>query len=114
MKKLALILALSVPTLSFASTNALQCGAFRLDLIPNSLFKINGETVTSQKIKILGEEENGMKIDMGLMPARDGNNYGFQFIHPPGSKSRWLNVQLLQNSMDAPRVIGTYDCKKVD
>lgn len=38
---------------------------------------------------------------MGLMPARDGNNYGFEFVKR-GGKS-FLNVQLLQNSMDAPR-----------
>nr|DAI70382.1 MAG TPA: hypothetical protein [Bacteriophage sp.] len=50
---------------------------------------------------------------MGLMPARDGNNYGFQYIHPDGSTKRWLNVQLLQNSMDAPRIIGSFPCKKV-
>lgn len=72
---------------------------------------INGERVTSQKITNLGSD--GIKIDMGLMPANDGNNYGFQYIHRPGSESRFLNVQLLQNSMDAPKVIGSFPCKKV-
>lgn len=72
---------------------------------------INGERVTSQKITYLGED--GIKVDMGLMPAKDGNNYGFQYIHHPGSKSRFLNVQLLQNSMDAPKLIGSFPCKKV-
>ncbi len=42
---------------------------------------INGETVTLQKIKFLGKmvitkHENGH----GLMPSRDGNNYGFEFV----------------------------------
>lgn len=51
---------------------------------------------------------------MGLMPARDGNNYGFEYVHPDGSNSRFLNVQLLQASMDAPRVIGSFPCVKVE
>ncbi|MBS0877998.1 MULTISPECIES: hypothetical protein [unclassified Tatumella] len=97
----------------FASSNMLQCGPYLLDLIPDSLFQINGQTVTSQKIKVLGDEGNGMRIDMGLMPARDGNNYGFDYIHHPGSDKRFLNVQLLQNGMDAPKVIGSFPCRKV-
>ncbi|MCC8421481.1 hypothetical protein J8V12_11120 [Photorhabdus thracensis] len=94
-----------------ASTVSMQCGNFKLDLIPDSMFQINGETVTSQKVKMLGE--NGMKVDMGLMPARNGNMYGFQYVHPNGSSKRWLNVQLLQNAMDAPKIIGSFPCKKV-
>lgn len=89
----------------------LKCAGFRLELIPDSMFRINGEYVTSQKITDLGKA--GLKVDMGLMPARDGNNYGFQYIHPDGSDKRWLNVQLLQNSMDAPRIIGSFTCKKI-
>lgn len=103
-----------LPGLSFSANNGgvtLQCAGYKLELIPNSMFRINGEYVTSQKIKDLGED--GMKADMGLMPSRDGNNYGFQYIHRPGSESRFLNVQLLQASMDAPRVIGSFPCKKV-
>ncbi|KLE51622.1 hypothetical protein YA12_04960 [Klebsiella aerogenes] len=73
---------------------------------------VNGERVTSQKITNLGTD--GIKIEMGLMPAKDGNNYGFEYIHRPGSDKRFLNVQLLQNSMDAPKIIGSYPCKKVD
>lgn len=73
---------------------------------------INGERVTSQKITNLGAD--GIKIDMGLMPAKDGNNYGFEYIHRLGSEKRFLNVQLLQNSMDAPKIIGSFPCKKVN
>ncbi len=72
---------------------------------------INGERATSQKITNLGVD--GIKIDMGLMPAKDGNNYGFEYIRRPGTETRFLNVQLLQNSMDAPRIIGSFPCKKV-
>ena len=47
------------------------------------------------------------------MPAKDGNNYGFEYIHRPGTETRFLNVQLLQNNMDAPKIIGSFPCKKV-
>ncbi|EEN6473424.1 hypothetical protein G5W47_005180 [Salmonella enterica subsp. enterica] len=96
-----------------ANTITMQCGNFRMDAIPDSLFKINGETVTSQKVKMLGKDGTGMQIKMGLMPAKDGNNYGFEYIHRPGTETRFLNVQLLQNSMDAPKIIGSFPCKKV-
>lgn len=104
-----------LPGLSFASSNGgitLQCAGYKLELIPDSMFRINGEYVTSQKIQTLGDG-NGMKADMALMPARDGNNYGFQYIRRPGTETRFLNVQLLQASMDAPKIIGSFPCKKV-
>ncbi len=88
-----------------------HCGPYTFVAREGEVSIINGERVTSQKIKFLGED--GIKIDMGLMPARDGNNYGFQYIHRPGSESRFLNVQLLQNSMDAPKLIGSFPCRKI-
>ncbi len=102
------VLLLIVSSSSFA---AIQCGQFRLT--GDGMTKINGETVTSQKITYLGADgdDTQMKMDMGLMPASDGNNYGFQFIKRNGKA--FLNVQLLQNSMDAPKVIGSFPCKKV-
>ncbi len=72
---------------------------------------INGERVTSQKITNLGAD--GIKIDMGLMPAKDGNNYGFEYVRYPGTEKRFLNVQLLQASIDAPKMIGSFPCVKV-
>lgn len=77
------------------------------------LVRINGELVTSQKVKYLGAQGDESKAvwNMGLMPARDGNNYGFEFVKRNGKS--FLNVQLLQNSMDAPRIIGSFPCKKV-
>ncbi|MCG0458558.1 hypothetical protein L6R44_21070 [Enterobacter cloacae complex sp. ECC445] len=115
MKKWIVIGLCFLPGLAFATNPGgitLQCGGYKLELIPDSLFRINGETVTSQKIKTLGNG-NGMKADMGLMPAKDGNNYGFEFIRRPGTEKRFLNVQLLQNSMDAPKIIGSFPCVKV-
>lgn len=96
---------------SAANGYTAYCGPYTIVAKVGEMDVINGERVTSQKITYLGED--GIKVDMGLMPAKDGNNYGFQYIHHPGSKSRFLNVQLLQNSMDAPKLIGSFPCKKV-
>ncbi|MGI4169078.1 hypothetical protein ACR2YV_10990 [Klebsiella pneumoniae] len=87
------------------------CGPYTLVAREGDVSIINGERVTSQKIKLLGED--GIKIDMGLMPAKDGNNYGFEYVRYPGTEKRFLNVQLLQASMDAPKIIGSFPCRKV-
>ena len=93
---------------------AFQCGGYKLTLSDSEgLVRINGERVTSQKVRYLkknGDEAN-TAWDMGLMPASDGNNYGFEFIKRNGKA--FLNVQLLQADMDAPPIIGSYPCKKV-
>ncbi|WP_220709951.1 hypothetical protein [Citrobacter freundii] len=47
------------------------------------------------------------------MPARDGNMYGFEYIHPNGSNKRWLNVELIRGNMGEPRIIGSFDCKRI-
>ncbi|WP_312740915.1 hypothetical protein [Cedecea neteri] len=108
MKQFCLVLAMMVTSPAIA---AIKCGNYTMT--GEGMTVINGETVTSQKIKFLGKEGDysNMRMDMGLMPSRDGNNYGFQFIKRDGKS--FLNVQLLQNSMDAPRVIGSFPCKKV-
>lgn len=98
---------------SFAGSATFQCGPYTFEAIPETMGKINGETVTSQKITVLGENDGGVKVDMGLMPAKDGNNYGFEYIRRPGTEKRFLNVELLRANMDAPRVIGSFPCKKV-
>ena len=115
MKRLAFVGLFLLPGLSLAANNGgitLQCSGYKLELIPDSMFRIIGEYVTSQKIKTLGDG-NGMKADMGLMPAKDGNNYGFEYVRYPGTEKRFLNVQLLQSAMDAPKVIGSFPCVKV-
>ncbi|WP_240042194.1 hypothetical protein [Photorhabdus khanii] len=91
----------------------LQCGGYTLHAGNDGWTRVNGEKVTSQKITFLKEKDDWdqVKTDMGLMPARDGNMYGFQFIKRNGKA--WLNVQLLQNAMDAPKIIGSFPCKKV-
>lgn len=91
-----------------------MCGTFGIDLSSSDGWtRINGEKVTSQKITFLKQKDDwdNVKTDMALMPARDGNMYGFQFIKRDGKS--FLNVQLLQNNMDAPKIIGSFPCKKV-
>ncbi|HIE4607733.1 hypothetical protein PGO67_18115 [Klebsiella aerogenes] len=111
MRKVFLTLGL---LLSVQSIAAVQCGGYRLTINDNEgLVRINGDLVTSQKVRYLGKQgdEGNAKWSMGLMPASDGNNYGFDFIKRDGKS--WLNVQLLQHSMDAPKIIGSFPCKKV-
>lgn len=112
MKTFAIIIGLFISFGALANGYTAYCGPYTVVANLGQMDVINGERVTSQKITNLGSD--GIKIDMGLMPAKDGNNYGFQYIHRPGSESRFLNVQLLQNSMDAPKVIGSFPCKKIN
>ncbi|WP_415142434.1 hypothetical protein [Klebsiella quasipneumoniae] len=63
MKKWILIALCCLPGVAFAANPGgitLQCGGYKLELVPDALFRVNGETVTSQKIKTLGNG-NGMK-----------------------------------------------------
>lgn len=109
MKLLCFVLAMIAST---PAISAIQCGNYTMT--GEGMTVINGETVTSQKIKFLGKDGDyaNMKMDMGLMPSRDGNNYGFEFVKRNGKS--FLNVQLLQSSMDAPKIIGSFPCKKVN
>lgn len=114
MKKVIFLLGIFASMASYGQSitaHRYNCGGFRLEIIENSMSKINGEFVTSQKIAALGN--GGMKMDMTLMPASDGQMYGFEYVHPDGSKKRWLNVELIRRDMDAPRLIGSFDCKKI-
>jgi hypothetical protein len=44
-----------------AQSVTLQCGQFRFEMIENSMSKINGEFVTSQKITELGKTGGQLK-----------------------------------------------------
>lgn len=112
MKKLIILIAVFTSFGASANGYTAYCGPYTITARLGEMDVINGERVTSQKITNLGDD--GIKIDMGLMPAKDGNNYGFEYIRQPGTETRFLNVQLLQNSMDAPKVIGSFPCKKVN
>jgi hypothetical protein len=47
---------------------------------------------------------DGIKIEMGLMPAKDGNNYGFEYIHRPGS----------ENGFERSTAAEQYGCAEAD
>ncbi|ELZ1063215.1 MULTISPECIES: hypothetical protein [Enterobacter cloacae complex] len=114
MKKLLFLLAVVISYNGMAEANSVvttQCGNFTLVARVGEMTEINGEMVTSQKITELGQ--NGMKVEMTLMPASDGNLYGFEYIHPDGSKKHWLNVELIRTNLNQGRIIGTFDCKRV-
>ncbi|WP_312282963.1 hypothetical protein [Pseudescherichia sp.] len=107
------ILLMLFPLAGFAAKNesVIQCSGYKLEFIVGARLKVNGEFVTSQKNTLLGN--SGEVIEMTLMPASDGNNYGFEYVHRPNSETRFLNVQLLQADMDAPPIIGSFPCKKL-
>lgn len=113
MERMKLVLTISLLFSCSAAFADLQCGGYLLHAADNGWTKINGEQVTSQKITFLGKKDDwdNVKTNMGLMLSRDGNNYGFEFVKRNGKA--FLNVQLLQNSMDAPKIIGSFPCKKV-
>lgn len=112
MRKIILLVGmLSAGASHAAQIITMQCGSFRFEIIENSMSKINGEFVTSQKITEFGT--NGAKVEMTLMPARDGNLYGFEYMHPDKSNRRWLTVELIRTNMEQPRIIGSFDCKRI-
>jgi len=106
-----LIIFFSAASFSANKEKILQCSGYKVEIIVGSMVKINGELVTSQENTLLGS--SGLRIEMTLMPASDGNNYGFEYVHRPNSETRFLNVQLLQADMDAPPIIGSFPCKKL-
>lgn len=113
MKKTFILLFVILSTNALANTGTVisQCGNFNLVAKVGETTRVNGEMVTSQKITELGDD--GLKVEMTLMPARDGNMYGFEYIHPNGSNKRWLNVELIRGNMGEPRIIGSFDCKRI-
>ncbi|WMT13136.1 hypothetical protein [Serratia fonticola] len=110
LKALFVFLLLATPAISYS---AAQCGNFKFTVDSAGKGIINGEQVTSQKTTFLGPngDWNQIKLDMTIMPASDGRMYGFEFIKQNGKA--FLNVELIRRDMDAPRLIGSFDCKKI-
>lgn len=113
MKKTMILLSLVTSTCALATPGTVisQCGNFKLVAKVGEMTTVNGEMVTSQKITEIGND--GLKVDMTLMPARDGNMYGFEYVHPAGSNKRWLNVELIRGNMNEPRIVGSFACKQI-
>lgn len=100
-----------LPTCSNA---AFQCGSFNLSIDDREgLVRVNGEKVNTQKVYYLGKQgdESNARWEMTLMPARDGNMYGYELMKR--NHKAWLNVELIRTNMDQPRLIGSFDCHPV-
>ncbi|KKZ19032.1 hypothetical protein AAY84_07540 [Serratia marcescens] len=112
MRLIAISTLASAILFSVSAHAAFQCAGWKLTGNDDGWIRINGEKATSQKVRELGAKGDGANTiwEIGLRPARDGNNYGFEFIKRDGKS--WLNVQLIQSSMDAPRIIGSFNCHK--
>lgn len=98
---------------STSAFSAARCGQFFFTIDDSGKGIVNGEKVTSQKVTFLKTQGdwNNIKLDMTLMPARDGNMYGYEFIKQNGKA--FLNVELIRRVMEEPRIIGSFDCKRV-
>jgi hypothetical protein len=92
MKMVILLLAIFSAGNAFADGVTSQCGNFTLVAKVGKMTEINGEVVTSQKITELGKD--GLKVDMTLESARDGNFYGFEYVHPMAAISAGLTLSL--------------------
>ncbi|MGK9009029.1 hypothetical protein ACRS9C_06855 [Serratia marcescens] len=91
-----------------------QCGPFLLTPGPSDgWFRINNAQPESQKVTFLKAKEDydNIKIDWRVASNQPGNWVGLEYIKRDGKA--FLNAQLLQASMDAPRQFATYDCVKV-
>lgn len=90
------------------------CGPFTIDLSPDDGWsRINGAKPESQKIRRIGPGKGveNVKMEWRVATNQPGKWLGLEFIKRDGKA--FLNAQLLQASMDAPRQYATYDCVKV-
>lgn len=102
--------AAALSTSAFADT---KCGNFVLSAAPDGLMHINGDAPKTQKLTFLKAKEdyNNVKMEWVVESSKDGQMYGLEYIKRNGKA--FLNAQILQASMDAPRTYGTFDCVKV-
>lgn len=68
MRGIIFLLAVFSACSAWADGFTVKCGGYTMVANQGELSTINGERVTSQKITELGT--NGLKVDMGLMPAK--------------------------------------------
>ncbi|MBD8451886.1 hypothetical protein [Serratia rubidaea] len=92
-----------------------QCGPYLLGTSPanDGWARINGAKPESQKVTFLKEkgDYDNIKMDWRMATNQPGKWIGLEYIKRGGKA--FLNAQLLQASMDAPRQYATYDCVKV-
>ena len=111
MRKLFCLLTLFF-VLANTSYAAMQCGSFTLKVGSDGWSRINGEKPSSQKVTYLGKkgDNKNMRIQW-VLESKDGNMYGMEYMSRPDKV--WLNVQLLQNSINATKIIGSFPCKNI-
>ena len=93
----------------------MQCGNFVFSTSANDdgWARINGDKPETQKVTFLKQKDdyNNIKMEWIVESSKDGQLYGLEYIKRNGKA--FLNAQILQASMDAPRTYGTFDCVKV-
>lgn len=91
-----------------------RCGDYTLTASNDGFMHINGVRPETQKFTFLGQKEDydNVKYEWRVATNQPGKWLGMEYVKR-GGKKRFLNVQLLQASMDAPRQFATYDCVKI-
>ena len=101
-----------LPDLAYADS---QCGPFYLGTSPSNdgWSRINGDKPKNQKVTFLKQKDdyNNIKMEWVVESSKDGQLYGLEYTKRNGKA--FLNAQILQASMVAPRTYGTFNCVKV-
>lgn len=113
MKKYLMLIAFSWLYAPFGQADV-HCGHYILTPSNDGFMHINGVRPETQKFTFLRQKEDydNVKFEWIVPTQQPGKWLGMEYIKRDGNK-RFLNVQLLQTSMNAPRIIGTFDCVKV-
>ncbi|EJX4928552.1 hypothetical protein OD635_005621 [Salmonella enterica] len=110
MKKLLFVICLLLFPLHYAlSSTVIKCGNFVLSPHSDGWMYINNARPETQKITPIGK--NDIKIQWIVDTDEPGRWLGMDYIKRDGKAI--LNVQILQASMDAPRIYGSFPCHKV-
>lgn len=110
-KSIFMIFALAYASSGYADV---RCGDYLLTSGNDGFMHINGVRPETQKLTFLGAsgDYENVKMEWRVATNQPGKWLGMEYIKRDGKK-RFLNVQLLQANMDAPRQYATYDCLKV-
>lgn len=113
---LTLTLLLSSQAASAANDKPyMKCGPFVFATPANEdgWVRINGLKPVSQKVTFLKQQSDYENIQMQWMVPRTDypGYYGMDYIKRNGKAI--LNVEAIRSNMDEPRMLGTYDCKRL-
>ncbi|WP_440531001.1 hypothetical protein [Serratia marcescens] len=109
-----IIFCLLAASFSMNATADVRCGDYLLTPSNDGFMHINGVRPETQKVTYLTNppDYDNVKMEWRVATNQPGKWLGMEYVKRGGRK-RFLNVQLLQASMDAPRQFATYDCVKV-